>query len=114
VLPSLSRLMSSGTGKGYTHEDHPALANQLFAAYARATRVRVLASVMGEEGLTATDRQFLAFGDLFESRIVAQETSRSLEDSMRIGWELLRTLPVTELTRLSRAQLARYLGADGA
>ncbi len=114
VLPSLSRLMSSGTGKGYTHEDHPALANQLFAAYARATRVRVLASVMGEEGLTATDQQFLAFGDLFESRIVAQETSRSLEDSMRIGWELLRTLPVAELTRLSRAQLARYLGADGA
>jgi len=114
VLPSLSRLMSSGTGKGYTHEDHPALANQLFAAYARATRVRVLASVMGEEGLTATDRQFLAFGDLFESRIVAPEAGRSLDESRRIGWALLRTLPVAELTRLSRAQLARYLGADHA
>ena len=109
VLPSLSRLMSSGTGKGYTHEDHPALANQLFAAYARATRVRVLASVMGEEGLTAVDRLFLAFGDLFEGRIVRQETGRTLEESMRIGWELLRTLPATELTRLSRAQIERYL-----
>jgi len=109
VLPSLSRLMSSGTGKGYTHEDHPALANQLFAAYARATRVRVLASVMGEEGLTAVDRLFLAFGDLFEGRIVRQETGRTLEESMRIGWELLRTLPVAELTRLSRAQIERYL-----
>ena len=113
VLPSLSRLMSSGTGKGYTHEDHPALANQLFAAYARATRVRVLASVMGEEGLTEVDRAFLAFGDLFETRIVAQEAGRTLEDSMNIGWELLRTLPAAELTRLSRAQVERYLkGAD--
>ena len=111
VLPSLSRLMSSGTGKGYTHEDHPALANQLFAAYARATRVRVLASVMGEEGLTAVDRRFLAFGDLFETRIVRQETGRTLEESMGIGWELLRTLPPSELTRLSRAQIGRYLGA---
>jgi V/A-type H+-transporting ATPase subunit B len=109
VLPSLSRLMSSGTGKGYTHEDHPALANQLFAAYARATRVRVLASVMGEEGLTEVDRRFLAFGDLFETRIVAQEAGRTLEDSMRIGWELLRTLPAAELTRLSRAQVGKYL-----
>ena len=109
VLPSLSRLMSSGTGKGYTHEDHPALANQLFAAYARATQVRVLASVMGEEGLTEVDRRFLAFGDLFETRIVAQEAGRTLEDSMRIGWELLRTLPAAELTRLSRAQVGKYL-----
>ncbi len=114
VLPSLSRLMSSGTGKGYTHEDHPALANQLFAAYARATRVRVLASVMGEEGLTEVDRAFLAFGDLFESRIVAQEAGRTLEDSMRVGWNLLRTLPATELTRLSRAQIERHLGATDA
>jgi len=71
--------------------------------------VRVLASVMGEEGLTEVDRAFLAFGDLFETRIVAQEAGRTLEDSMNIGWELLRTLPATELTRLSRAQVERYL-----
>ena len=108
VLPSLSRLMSSGTGEGYTHPDHPALANQLFAAYARATRVRVLASVMGLEGLTATDRKFLDFGDLFENRVVAQERGRSLDDSMQTGWEILRTLPPAELTRLSRKQVGRY------
>jgi len=110
VLPSLSRLMSSGTGKGYTHEDHPALANQLFAAYARATRVRVLASVMGAEGLTDVDRRFLEFGDLFEGQLVAQQTGRTLEDSMAIGWKLLGSLPTAELTRLSRSQVARYLG----
>jgi len=110
VLPSLSRLMSSGTGKGYTHEDHPALANQLFAAYARATRVRVLASVMGAEGLTSSDRRFLEFGDSFETRLVAQDAGRTLEESMRVGWGLLKSLPVAELTRLSREQVERYLG----
>ena len=114
VLPSLSRLMSSGTGKGYTHADHPALANQLFAAYARAVRVRVLASVMGAEGLTDSDRRFLAFGDLFESRLVAQAGGRTLDDSLRIGWQLLKSLPAAELTRLSRAQIEHYLGEDHA
>ena len=114
ALPSLSRLMSSGTGKGYTHEDHPALANQLFAAYARATRVRVLASVMGAEGLTEVDRRFLQFGDLFEGELVAQPSGRTLEESMRIGWKLLGSLPAAELTRLSRKQVERCLGAtDG-
>jgi V/A-type H+-transporting ATPase subunit B len=112
VLPSLSRLMSSGTGKGYTHDDHPALANQLFAAYARATRVRVLASVMGAEGLTEVDRQFLEFGDVFEKQLVAQQAGRTLEDSMRLGWKLLGSLPAAELTRLSRAQIERYLGGQ--
>jgi V/A-type H+-transporting ATPase subunit B len=114
VLPSLSRLMSSGTGKGYTHDDHPALANQLFAAYARATRVRVLASVMGAEGLTDVDRRFLEFGDRFENSLVAQQSGRTLEDSMDIGWKLLGSLPAAELTRLSRKQVEHYLGTtDG-
>jgi V/A-type H+-transporting ATPase subunit B len=114
ALPSLSRLMSSGTGKGYTHEDHPALASQLFAAYARATRVRVLASVMGAEGLTEVDRRFLQFGDLFENELVAQQSGRTLEESMRIGWKLLGSLPAAELTRLSRKQVERCLGATDA
>jgi V/A-type H+-transporting ATPase subunit B len=112
LLPSLSRLMNSGTGAGFTHEDHPALANQLFACYARATHVRVLASVMGEESLPEVDRRFLAFGRELEDRLVNQEERRTLEDSMRIGWELLRGLPVSELTRLTKLQIERYLGAS--
>jgi V/A-type H+-transporting ATPase subunit B len=113
VLPSLSRLMDSGTGKGYTHADHPALAHQLFASYARANRVRVLASVMGVEGLPENDRKFLHFGDAFEQQLVAQEGPRTLEQSMEIGWTLLRGLPASELTRLSSAQLAHYIEASG-
>jgi V/A-type H+-transporting ATPase subunit B len=112
VLPSLSRLMKDGTGKGYTHEDHPALASQLYAAYARAVHVRVLASVVGEEGLPAGDRRFLEFGERFERELVHQQDARTLEQSMAIGWELLRTLPKTDLHRLSDRQIAQYLEAE--
>ena len=109
VLPSLSRLMNDGTGAGYTHADHPALAQQLFAAHARAVRIRVLASVMGEEGLPETDRRFLAFDDAFERRVVHQTEPRTLEESMEVAWEVLRELPTAELTRLSREQVARWV-----
>jgi V/A-type H+/Na+-transporting ATPase subunit B len=109
VLPSLSRLMNAGIGKGFTHVDHPALANQLFACYARATRVRVLASIMGEDGLPEVDRSFLTFGRAFEERMINQPDRRTLDESMAVGWELLRILPAVELTRLKPEQIARYL-----
>jgi len=109
VLPSLSRLMDAGTGEGYTHADHPALAHQLFAAYARAVRVRTLASVMGEQGLPEADRAFLAFGKRFENDLLQQAGSRTLEESMDAGWKALRGLPRTDLTRLSNDQIRRHL-----
>lgn len=114
VLPSLSRLMKDGTGDRYTHADHPALSNQLYAAYARAAHVRVLASVMGSEGLADIDKLYLAFGDRFERELVQQDTPRSLEESMQIGWQLLRDLPPAELTRLSDGQIKRYLRPETA
>jgi V/A-type H+-transporting ATPase subunit B len=110
VLPSLSRLMKDGTGGDYTHPDHPALASQLYAAYARAVQARVLASVVGEEGLASTDRQYLAFGQAFENRLVHQDEPRTLEQSMDVGWQLLSGLPRQELSRLSDAQIAAHLG----
>src|SRR6185369_8566231 len=86
VLPSLSRLMKDGTGGKYTHPDHPALSSQLYAAYARAVQARLLASVVGEEGLSANDRQYLAFGSSFEEELVSQSEPRTLEQSMEAGW----------------------------
>jgi V/A-type H+-transporting ATPase subunit B len=109
VLPSLSRLMKDGTGGGYTHPAHPALASQLYAAYARATQARVLASVVGEDGLSEEDRQYLAFGDNFEQRLIRQDAARTLDESMALGWTLLRALPRNELSRLSDEQIARYV-----
>lgn len=109
VLPSLSRLMKDGTGKGYTDPDHPVLAEQLYAAYARAVQVRVMASVVGVEGLPETDKQFLNFADCFEQQLIQQSEPRDLEKSMALGWQLLKTLPVGELHRLSDTQIARHI-----
>jgi V/A-type H+-transporting ATPase subunit B len=112
VLPSLSRLMKDGTGKGYTHPDHPAEASQLYAAYARATQARVLASVVGEDGVSDTDRKYLAFGARFETELIGQDSERTLEQSMGVGWRCLRALPKSELTRLSDEQIRRYVDAE--
>lgn len=109
VLPSLSRLMKDGTGGHYTDPDHPALASQLYAAYARAVQARVLASVVGEDGLADTDRRYLRLGTDFEHQLLAQDGPRTLEASMAIGWQLLAGLPVGELTRLSDRQIATHL-----
>ena len=109
VLPSLSRLMKDGTGGHYTHPDHPALSSQLYAAYARAVQARVLASVVGEEGLADTDRRYLDFGRGFEARLVHQDAPRTLEQSMAAGWQLLAGLPRSELSRLSDAQIDAHL-----
>jgi V/A-type H+-transporting ATPase subunit B len=109
VLPSLSRLMKDGVGEGYTHADHPALASQLYAAYARAVQVRVLASVVGMEGLPEVDHAYLVLGDRFENELVNQEGKRTLEQSMEAGWELLKILPASELSRLSDEQISRHI-----
>ena len=71
--------------------------------------VRVLASVVGREGLTGVDQQFLDFGDRFEQQLVHQTNSRTLEQSMEAGWALLRELPASELHRLNDTQIARYI-----
>lgn len=113
VLPSLSRLMKVGTGEGYTDPDHPALASQLYAAYARASQARLLASVVGEDGLAEVDRRYLRFGARFERELINQLAPRSLEDSMRLGWALLDELPRGELARLSDRQIAAHLGTQG-
>jgi len=110
VLPSLSRLMKDGIGEGYTREDHPQVANQLFASYARVQEVRALASVIGEEELSPIDKLYMNFGREFENRFIAQDfrENRSIEDTLDLGWELLRLLPKEELDRLSPEIIDKY------
>jgi V/A-type H+-transporting ATPase subunit B len=110
VLPSLSRLMKDGIGKNYTREDHPRVANQLFASYARALEVRNLAAIIGAEELSQSDRDFLAFGKAFEERFVNQgeDEDRTIFETLAVSWELLSLLPPEALTRLSEDDLAKY------
>jgi V/A-type H+-transporting ATPase subunit B len=109
-LPSLSRLMKDGVGKGYTREDHPALASQLFACYAYVKRVRGLADVIGEEDLGERDKLYLKFGEAFESRFLKQGEyeNRSLETTLDLGWDVLSMLPREELHRVSDALLEAH------
>ncbi len=110
VLPSLSRLMKDGIGKGYTREDHSAVANQLFASYAKVMEARSLASVIGEEELSPSDKKYIQFGRLFEEKFVNQGFSenRTIDQSLDLGWELLSTLPREELDRVDSKTLDRH------
>jgi V/A-type H+-transporting ATPase subunit B len=110
VLPSLSRLMKDGIGKGYTREDHPQLANQLFASYAKVQDVRALASVIGEEELSDLDKKYMRFGRAFESAFITQEfhENRDINQTLDLGWLLLGLLPKDELDRLSPELIDKY------
>lgn len=110
VLPSLSRLMKDGIGKGYTREDHQDLANQLFSAYAKVGEARNIASVIGEDELSPIDKKYLEFGKAFEERYIGQgpNENRTIEETLDLGWELLRILPKEELDRVDTKILDVY------
>lgn len=110
VLPSLSSLMKDGIGKGYTREDHQDLANQLFSAYAKVGEARNLASVIGEDELSPIDKKYLEFGKAFEERYIGQgpNENRTIEETLDLGWELLRILPKEELDRVDTKILDVY------
>ena len=111
VLTSLSRLMKDGIGKGYTREDHPSVASQLFASYSRVQEVRSLAGVVGEDELSKTDKAFLAFGRVFEDRFLKQgkEEDREIGYSLDMAWDILGELPAGELTRVSLADIKEHI-----
>lgn len=110
VLPSLSRLMKDGIGKGYTREDHPAVSNQLFACYAHVQEVAALASVIGEDELSGTDKMYMKFGKAFEERFITQanDENRIIENTLDTGWDLLSLLPRKELDRIDDKFLDMY------
>lgn len=114
VLPSLSRLKDKGIGEGKTREDHSNTMNQLFSTYARGKDARELMIVLGESALTETDKRYVKFSEEFEKRYISQgyETNRSIEETLDIGWELLRLLPRSELRRIKEEYLTKYYGEE--
>ena len=111
VLPSLSRLKDKGIGEGKTREDHASTMNQLFAAYATCKDNKELMSILGEAALTPTDLLYAKFADEFEKRYVSQgfDENRSIQETLDLGWELLRMLPRSELKRIKPEMLDKYL-----
>lgn len=116
VLPSLSRLMKDGIGEGYTRKDHSAVSTQLFAAYAKVQDAKSLASVIGEEELSKTDRTYMAFGRLFEEFYIGQgfDNNRDVIETLDLGWHLLSLLPKTELDRIGQDVIDQYYNKEKA
>ncbi len=113
VLPSLSRLKDKGIGEGKTRKDHKNTMNQLFAAYSRGKDAKELMTILGEAALTDIDLLYAKFADEFEKKYVSQgyDNDRSIEETLDIGWELLRLLPRSELKRISDKLLDEYYDA---
>ncbi|MBR0467084.1 MAG: V-type ATP synthase subunit B [Clostridia bacterium] len=110
VLPSLSRLKDKGIGEGKTRKDHSGTMNQLFSAYARGKEAKELMVILGESALTDIDKLYARFADRFEKEYVSQgyDNDRSIEETLDIGWELLRILPRSELKRIKDEDLDAY------
>ncbi len=110
VLPSLSRLMDEAVGKEKTREDHRELSNQLYACYAQGMEIRELALVMGEATLSEIDKKYLHFADKFEQDFVSQEQKedRQIEETLSIGWQLLKMIPTPELKRVRDEFIKKY------
>lgn len=111
VLPSLSRLMNLGIGSGKTREDHKKVSDQLYAAYAEGNDLRGLVAIVGKDALSERDRTFLEFADLFEGRFVRQgiDEDRAIgEGTLDLGWDLLATLPIEQLSRIDRELIEKF------
>lgn len=115
ILPSLSRLMKGGIGKDFTREDHPRVASQLYAAYAKALEIRNLASIIGAEELSESDRQYLNFAGHFEKHFIKQgeEEDRSIIETLGLAWDVLSLLPQAALIRVTEKDLEKYYKGEG-
>lgn len=115
VLPSLSRLMNLGIGPKKTREDHKGVSDQLYAAYANGRDLRSLSAVVGEEALTDIDRKYLKFADVFEDKYIRQGPyeDRPIEKTLELAWDMFSMLPETELKRVKKEHIAKYLKKGG-
>lgn len=111
VLPSLSRLKDKGIGDGKTREDHADTMNQLFSAYAKGKECKELSAILGDSALSATDKLYARFAENFEKEYVSQgfTTDRTIEETLDIGWKLMKILPRSELKRIKEKYLDKYL-----
>jgi len=115
VLPSLSRLKDKGIGEGKTREDHAGTMNQLFSSYSRGKEAKELMVVLGEAALTPIDRLYAKFADEFEKQYVNQgfNENRTIEQTLDLGWSLLKILPRAEMKRIKPAILDKYWPKEG-
>ena len=110
VLSSLSRLKDKGIGKNKTREDHSNLLNQLFSSYAIGKNAKELMGILGEDSISELDLKYVKFAEKFEEKYINQSfiQNRTIEETLNIGWELLRMLPKSELKRIDYKFIEQY------
>jgi V/A-type H+-transporting ATPase subunit B len=115
ILMSLSRLMKDSIGEGFTRKDHPDIANQLFASYAKVQEVRALSTVIGEDELSAQDKKYMDFGKTFEGKFLKQlnDENRDIEKTLDMGWQLVSMIPKEELDRITPEMLNEHYDEKG-
>jgi V/A-type H+-transporting ATPase subunit B len=102
--------MKDSIGEGFTREDHAPCSAQLFASYAKVQEIRSLASVIGEDELSETDKMYIEFGKAFENEFLNQDKNedRTINQTLDLGWKLLGLLPRQELDRVDDKILDKY------
>jgi V/A-type H+-transporting ATPase subunit B len=78
-------------------------------------RLKALATIIGEDSLSAQDRQILSFGRAFEEKFINQgrEENRDIDTTLNLAWQVLKELPRSELTRVTDEEIDTYgLRAD--
>lgn len=110
VLPSLSRLMKNAIGKDRTRIDHSDVSNQLYAKYAIGKDALAMKSVVGEESLSEDDKLCIKFLERFEKEFITQgkNENRTIEESLNLGWNLLKTFPKEMLNRIPKEILEKF------
>ncbi len=114
LLSSLSRLMSKGVGRGLTRDDHKSMSNQCYANLAEVEKLRALISIIGEEGLTETDKRYLEWANRFEREFINQDENerRGIKQSLEKAWELLSIIPEERLKRIEKDLMKRYMRGE--
>ena len=110
ILDSLSRLMKDGIGKDKTREDHPDIANQLYAAYSKFKDAQDLSQIIGEKELSQINQKYLKFGRKFLNKFLKQDwkEARNIEETLDLAWDAISVLPKTEFTRINSDILKKY------
>ncbi len=111
VLPSLSRLMNLGIGKGMTRDDHKKVSDMMYSGYAEGVDLRGLVAIVGKDALSERDQKFLEFADAFENKFVRQgsDEDRTIAQTLDIGWDMFTELPESELEkRIDRDLIKKY------
>jgi V/A-type H+/Na+-transporting ATPase subunit B len=107
--------MRRGAGPGLTRDDHLEISAQVYGIVARARQAADLAEVVGEDALSAADREYLRAQAVFETEFLSQplEESRSLNETLDRAWSVASVLPRTELSMISpRTVQERYRPAN--